>query len=105
MFDRYTTGILGIIFQDREAKDAVDECENIKEEVRNLLKDLDDDGGKRSSAIARVAERLGIPVGDDVNDAETPELEADTLDEEIIAALTDLLDDLEDDDSDQDENT
>lgn len=40
-----------------------------------------------------------------VNDAETPELEADTLDEEIIAALTDLLDDLEDDDSDQDENT
>lgn len=105
MFDRYTAGILGIIFQDREAKDAVDECENIKKEVQNLLERIDNNGGKRSSAIARVAERLGIPMGDDADDAETSEQDAHELDEEMIAALTDLLDDLEDDDSDQDENT
>ncbi len=65
MFEQYGDGIVGILFGNMSAKDAVSKCESSPiEELRAILgEDLDVDADM-DTMIARLIERLGIDVGE-----------------------------------------
>ena len=95
IFDNYCDGILGIIFGDMSAKEAVDQCEGSKEDrLRSALESLcdEDDDGELSDMLSRLAARLDIA---EEELEHISEYEDDILDDE-----DDFLDDdiLEDDD-------
>ncbi len=66
MIKRYAPGIVDIIFTGGSAKDAIEKCERPPEdELRSMLGDLGEDtGGDVTSMIERLAERLGVSIGD-----------------------------------------
>ena len=65
MFEQYGDGIVGILFGNMSAKDAVSKCESSPiEELRAILgEDLDVDADM-GTMIARLIERLGIDAGE-----------------------------------------
>ncbi|MCD8146240.1 MAG: YbjN domain-containing protein [Clostridiales bacterium] len=88
MFERYSAGIVDVIFKQATAKEAVDRCEDPAESgLRSLLSDMvdDEDGGEFGDLLARLAERLGISEGE----GEEAEEEADA--EEPTQIKTDLF--------------
>lgn len=61
MFDRYSVGIVDIIFGNSTAKDAIAKCEKSPaEELRALLGEELDGDGDMDAMLARLATRLGI---------------------------------------------
>ena len=63
MFDRYADGIVGIIFGNLSAKEAVEQCENLNENhLRSVLTSLcaEDESGELSAMLSRLAARMGI---------------------------------------------
>ena len=76
MFDKYGDGILSIIFNDVSAEDAIKQCEGsgdsgIEKLIAQMMEEYPDDDVE--TLTARIAERLGIEMGDDEseNDVET----------------------------------
>lgn len=80
MFDRYSTGIVDIIFSNATAKDAIAKCEkSLAEELYALLGEEIDGDESMDAMLARLAARFGIDERDlhgdtdssDVNEDET----------------------------------
>lgn len=80
MFDQYSDGIIGIIFGNMTAKDAVDKCENSPvEELRTLLGDDIDADADVDTMLARLAEKLGIDTGGESSTGVLHENSDDTI--------------------------
>ena len=77
MFDRYAPGILGIIFNDMSAKDAIEKIEgkSPEDELLSMLSSLggDADSPDVQDMISRLASRLGIIEGDEGTDSDASE--------------------------------
>lgn len=72
MFEQYAEGIVGIIFGNLNAKDAVEKCEKSPmDELRTILGDELDGDADLDTMIARLAEKLGIDVGGSVTDTDS----------------------------------
>lgn len=71
MFKHYSPGILGIIFNDMSAKDAIDmvEGKSLEDELLSMLSSLDGDSDSPDvqEMISQLASRLGIAEGDNVD--------------------------------------
>lgn len=72
MFEQYGDGIVGILFGNMSAKDAVSKCESspIEELSAILGEDLDIDADM-DTMIARLIERLGIDAGEPDTDEDS----------------------------------
>lgn len=72
MFEQYGDGIVGILFGNMSAKDAVSKCESSPiEELRAILgEDLDEDADM-DTMIARLIESLGIDAGEPDTDEDS----------------------------------
>ena len=74
MFDRYSAGIVDIIFGNSTAKEAIAKCEKSPaEELRALLGDELGEGEDMDAMIARLAARFGIDESELRCDSETSE--------------------------------
>ena len=63
MFDNYSDGIVGIIFGDMSAKEAVEQCESCNDDrLSSALASLcaEDEDGELSAMLSRLAARMGI---------------------------------------------
>lgn len=91
MFDRYSEGIIGILFGGMTAADAIDKCEGMSESrLRSILNDLLSSCDSSDEAMEKLADILGISDdGDD--DDETAEESSDTSSTEIVEIRTDLF--------------
>ena len=73
MFDRYSDGIVSIIFSNMSAKEAVERCEKSPvDELRTLLGDEIDEDADVDTMVVRLAERLGIDASKLETDEEQP---------------------------------
>ena len=82
MFDNYSDGIVGIIFGDLSAKEAVEQCEGRKDDrLRSVLESLcdEDDDGELSDMLSRLAARMNIA---EENNEHISEYEDDILEDE-----------------------
>ncbi len=77
MYRRYSAGIVGIIFENLSAREAISRCEDDQEsEIRSLLEGLGDiDPKTLEESLMRLAEQLGIP-GDEGSDSDGDETDA-----------------------------
>lgn len=81
MFDRYSAGIVGIIFNGSTAKDAIAQCEKSPaEELRALLGDDLDGDEEMAAMLTRLAARLGVDESGLRSDHEPPEPAEDEAD-------------------------
>ena len=82
IFDNYCDGIVGIIFGDLSAKEAVEQCEGRKDDrLRSVLESLcdEDDDGELSDMLSRLAARMNIA---EENNEHISEYEDDILEDE-----------------------
>lgn len=87
MFERYSDGIVGIIFGNLGAKEPVEKCEKSPlEELRDLLGDDIDEDADMDTMIARLAEKLGI----DTSELEAAEEQPSSTDD-VTEVKTDLF--------------
>lgn len=91
MFDRYSEGIIGILFGGMTAADAINKCEGMSESrIRSILNELLESSDSSDKAMEKLADILGISDEDD-DEEETTEESSDTSSEEIVEIRTDLF--------------
>lgn len=88
MFDRYSSGIVDIIFGNSTAKEAIAKCEKSpEEELRSLLGEELGEDEDVDTMIARLAAHLGIDESELLSDEEETELEQAKSETEVKTDL------------------
>lgn len=64
MYERYGSGIINIIFGIATAKDAIEKCEELPEDIRAFLEEENIDIDDLESMVSRLAARFGIDDGE-----------------------------------------
>ena len=87
MFEQYSEGIVGIIFGSMNAKDAIEKSETSPmDELRTILGDELGEDTDLDTMITRLAQKLGIDVGDSVTNSDSPSSSAPEIKTDLFSA-------------------